>query len=241
MKLQGDTAQYLERIEVCLANLGTDHFVSSYLELVEDLKASQLVIMSNREDGPECLLCRNFNRMTTATRMTLLYRSKYYRKDPLFRRNLAQPKGKLEIIEFQSLLGFIKEEDSEAFMRVFKTANIADKTAILVSGTRHKLIVSLYFETLQDRTQHKALLSILGWLALLHYETREKETYPRVLEALSDREREVCKGILLGKKAEAIAAELTVATSTVITYRKRAYEKLGISSRASLFELCKGS
>lgn len=55
---------------------------------------------------------------------------------------------------------------------------------------------------------------------------------------LSARERAVCLGILAGRKAELIAGDIDVAASTVVTYRKRAYAKLGINSRAALFAIC---
>lgn len=60
---------------------------------------------------------------------------------------------------------------------------------------------------------------------------------PSALDRLTEREREVCFRILLGYSSEAIGLHLGVATSTIITYRKRAYEKLGIVSQNELFSL----
>jgi len=54
---------------------------------------------------------------------------------------------------------------------------------------------------------------------------------------LTDREREVCLRILQGFTSEAISLDLGVAISTIHTYRKRAYAKLGISSQNELFSL----
>lgn len=48
----------------------------------------------------------------------------------------------------------------------------------------------------------------------------------RLAPALSPRERAVCARIALGLSAEGIAVDLDVAPSTVITLRKRAYQKL---------------
>ena len=45
--------------------------------------------------------------------------------------------------------------------------------------------------------------------------------------------------MLAGKKAEAIGYDLGIAASSIVTYRKRAYDKLGICSRAQLFDLCR--
>lgn len=58
-----------------------------------------------------------------------------------------------------------------------------------------------------------------------------------VFAQLTDREREVCHRILQGYTSEAISLDLEVAISTIHTYRKRAYAKLGISSQNELFSL----
>lgn len=56
--------------------------------------------------------------------------------------------------------------------------------------------------------------------------------------ALSPREIAVCKMALLGYRSEAIAETLGLRYNTILTYRKRAYAKLNISSQNELFRLC---
>jgi DNA-binding CsgD family transcriptional regulator len=55
--------------------------------------------------------------------------------------------------------------------------------------------------------------------------------------ALSIRERQICARIAGGHSTTAIAAELGIASSTVMTLRKRAYAKLGIHGRLDLQQL----
>jgi DNA-binding CsgD family transcriptional regulator len=55
--------------------------------------------------------------------------------------------------------------------------------------------------------------------------------------ALTGREKEVCLRILSGFSSEAIAAELGISLHSALTYRKRAYEKLGISAQNELFAM----
>ena len=55
--------------------------------------------------------------------------------------------------------------------------------------------------------------------------------------ALTGREKEVCQRILSGFSSEAIAAELGISLHSALTYRKRAYEKLGISAQNELFAI----
>lgn len=54
---------------------------------------------------------------------------------------------------------------------------------------------------------------------------------------LSARELDVCARIACSMTADGIAADLDVAPSTVLTLRKRAYQKLGIHDRAELVRL----
>ncbi len=61
-------------------------------------------------------------------------------------------------------------------------------------------------------------------------------THP-ALAALTAREREVCLRILSGQSSEAISAELAISIHSTLTYRRRAYARLGISSQNELFAL----
>lgn len=55
--------------------------------------------------------------------------------------------------------------------------------------------------------------------------------------ALTPREREVCARAAIGISVEGCALDLGIAPSSVLTYRKRAYQRLGISSAYELARL----
>ena len=57
------------------------------------------------------------------------------------------------------------------------------------------------------------------------------------LTRLTYREKEVCLRILSGFSSEAISVDLGIGLQSTLTYRKRAYEKLGISSQNELFAI----
>ena len=57
---------------------------------------------------------------------------------------------------------------------------------------------------------------------------------------LTSREKEVCGRILSGLSSEAISAELGIGLSSTLTYRKRAYGKLRITSQNELFGIMLG-
>lgn len=51
---------------------------------------------------------------------------------------------------------------------------------------------------------------------------------------LTIRERQVCAGTILGKSSERIAEDLEIGQSTILTYRRRAYQKLGVNCASAL-------
>jgi len=55
---------------------------------------------------------------------------------------------------------------------------------------------------------------------------------------LTQRERAVLARVLAGMTSEGIALDLGIGLASVLTYRKRAYARLGVTSQAELFALC---
>ena len=64
-----------------------------------------------------------------------------------------------------------------------------------------------------------------------------RERIAVVAPSLTPRETEVCAAMMIGMSAEGIALDLGVGINTVLTYRKRAYARLGISSQNQLMRL----
>lgn len=56
-----------------------------------------------------------------------------------------------------------------------------------------------------------------------------------VFIGLTDRERAVCARTMVGMTAEAIALDLGIAPSSVLTYRRRAYERYQITNSNQFF------
>ena len=61
--------------------------------------------------------------------------------------------------------------------------------------------------------------------------------FGRRFPALSPRERQACARAVIGLTAEGAALELGIALSSVLTYRKRAFRRLGVTSAAELAPL----
>ncbi|OWY18241.1 hypothetical protein B6V73_00020 [Thioclava sp. JM3] len=90
-----------------------------------------------------------------------------------------------------------------------------------------RLFVSFYAVDAEGDVCDPELARLARPLALLHFERALETGVPAPLTVLSYCELAVCLGILSGRKFEAIVLELGITHSTVITYRKRAYGKLG--------------
>jgi DNA-binding CsgD family transcriptional regulator len=52
---------------------------------------------------------------------------------------------------------------------------------------------------------------------------------------VTERERDMCRGILKGSSSKEIASDLGISVNSVLTYRKRLYQRLSISSQHELF------
>lgn len=114
-------------------------------------------------------------------------------------------------------------------------------------GDRALLAVNLYRHRAQprfDAAELDTMLELAGALLAVvqrHLEL-DRPLAPALrlqqrCPALTRREREVCERLLRGWTFEGIAADLRLSTTTVKTYRNRAFERLGIQHRNQLFGL----
>lgn len=230
----GDKTASFDLIETCLARLGQDGFLTPFLTLSEAAGAAQIMVFSYAPDHAACLLSRNFRAGALGAQLAADYLDGWFRDDPLYTQVMQMQAGDSQTARFDQLRPRMRAEYRARF---FDTPDLAGKAAVLIAGDRLKLVVNLYWDA--NTTAMPDLCPLLARLALIHFETRPEHSFPEPLAVLSDRERAVCLGMLAGKKAEQIAADLDVAPSSVITYRRRAYAKLGINSRGSLFAICR--
>jgi len=193
------------------------------------------MVFSIGRERAACLLSRHFSHAALAGKLAAAYLDGWYLKDPLLPELLALPSDTVALYRLEEIEGRMSEDYRRIF---FEAPGLRAKTTVLAAGDRLRLFISLYQAREASATCDMELARLAGRLALLHFERGAVSDAPPPLAVLSERERRVCLGILSGRKAEAIAADLGVAASTVITYRKRAYAKLGITSRAGLFAIC---
>lgn len=138
----------------------------------------------------------------------------------------------------------------------FNDSDIVDKyaTAIWVGDTC--FYVNFYRITAQgrfgdaERARLQTIAPAIGASVARHFQQAATATPDQnlaalfatraPLSALTPREQDVCRRILLGFSSEAISQVLGISLHSTLTYRKRAYERLGISSQNELFSIVLG-
>jgi DNA-binding CsgD family transcriptional regulator len=134
----------------------------------------------------------------------------------------------------------------------YVSQGVAERASVLIRTARDCWIAThLYRSTSAPRFSDTEIEAFSGLAPLLaasaaqHYAAdTDGETVYRgaitadigaLCPALTVREREVLLRLLDGLTTERIAADLDIRPTTVVTYRTRAYEKIGVRSRRELF------
>ncbi len=227
---------FAQHIENCLKTVGSDDFAVAFLDFVETLHIDQIMVFSIETDHARCFMSRHFSHSALAGQLASTYLDGWFEKDPLLQELRDTPAGEIRLRRMEDFA----ERMSAPYRQIFFDApGLAGKTTLLAAGQRVRLFVNLYQGGENAVLCDPDTARLAGRLVLMHFDRPDRFEIPPPLAALSEREREVCLGILSGQKAELIADGMEIAPSTVITYRKRAYQKLGISSRTGLFAICR--
>ncbi len=137
----------------------------------------------------------------------------------------------------------------------YQQPNVSDRLSLLLQPADDIwLSVNLYRDRSGGRfnpgeiTQIEALAPLIAHSAKHHYALsgQVQMGIPQLMLArlrsvcpdLSKRELDVLRGVLEGLTARDIGDMMGIKPSSVVTYQKRAYRRLGISSQRQLFALC---
>jgi DNA-binding CsgD family transcriptional regulator len=181
-----------------------------------------------------------------------VYAKDFYRKDGLQRLIGCYPASfeAPPIVVFQQGLADIDDDAYRA--QCYECIGIVDRVSILIRvGRSQSLAVNLYRDQSAGPYSDADVEAVIGLATLIsncaarHYalDTDGQASFRgAVTDELSEqcphltlREREVVQRILDGVTTERIADDLHIRPSTVMTYRARAYEKMGVTSRRELF------
>lgn len=141
----------------------------------------------------------------------------------------------------------------------YQRAGLGERLTVATGTGDERVALNLYrlaasgpFGT-DQRAAVDALAPLLAALALKHVammgmRLRSRDRSDRIEAAcarlcavcgtLSRREREVLARALVGMTSAGIALDLGIGVTSVLTYRRRGYARVGVTSQAELFALC---
>ncbi|MGM0693973.1 MAG: LuxR C-terminal-related transcriptional regulator [Pseudomonadota bacterium] len=245
-------AGLLDTLAECVARLGSDGFDEPLITLLrQGVGIEQCILFAYRErDSMACLLVDNTRYPRVAGRLARLYAGGLFRQDPNYPRlrdllATDSAQGDAELMTMRD------EAMSPAYRsHLFAFPDLADKASVVIPTSGTVYYLNLYRDLGRgpfrdaDLDRLRALMPLIASLIRRHY--RQARATPQLashedaapLARLSDRERQLCLHLLRGHTLKTAAAELDIALSTAETFRKRAYAKLGVRSRAGLVALC---
>ena len=237
------TGRLMDAVSDCVPAIGSEEFTELFIEIVRLTGARQVAAFAYRPEEVSCLLHRNFLSEDKGATLAATYLDGWFRDDPLFERAMSMTENDCAVERLEDLLPRIS---SRYWTTFFGAPGFRTKVAVVVAQDSLRMVLNLYFggdiadhsSQLPDRVG-SATYRLIGKTLATHFLRLNQPELPLPLTVLSERERQVCIGMLAGKKAEIIAGEIGIGPSSVVTYRQRAYQKLGISSRGQLFSICR--
>jgi DNA-binding CsgD family transcriptional regulator len=229
--------------------IGQPSFPKLLLDTVRDVaNVGHCMVFAFEDQAARCTL--DIGNIGIGADLGAAYSGHFYVADPnhetlLLGRSLRRP-----IL----LPSFSPRMYSNAYRKMFfEDGEIVDKSATAIWVDDTCFYVNFYRTTDQGRfTRSEAirlseLAPALAAIVARHCQEQEgpdgRKQLERLFETrecflmLTPREKEVCRRILSGYGTEAIASDLGISLHSAFTYRKRAYEKLGISSQNELFAI----
>lgn len=142
--------------------------------------------------------------------------------------------------------------DSPGFRRrIFDTAGIIERVSVIQRGAHAWRVINVARHASDGKFSDDEINSLISLACLvlpmlpMNRERRLKpvplsvaqfeERFAKQYDCLTVREREVCARAAFGMTVEATALDLGIAKTSVLTYRQRAYQRLGVTSS---IELC---
>lgn len=235
----------------CITHLGSQYFEERLIALLyQGVGIEQCILFAyTHGDRMDTRLVNNTRYPKVAGRLATLYADGLFRQDPNYprlRQLLASDSGDAvaELMTMQT------DAMSPAYRsHLFAFPDLADKVSVTIPASATVYYLNLYRDlsrgpfSADELTALEALLPLLASLIRRHY----RQAHPAALTAsheeaealalLSERERQLCLFLLRGHTLKSAATELNIAFSTAETYRKRAYTKLGVRSKAGLVGL----
>lgn len=256
--------EWLQAITIVAQAVGRPDFEQKLFELLSCvLHIDHCVVFTySKRDGPGHLFTRSRMPADEAEGLARDYVNKYYERDPHFAQaSEARSTQALEPIR----PSFSEEYDSEYREHFFTQHDLIDKISTVGCVDEDNVYCNFYRMgdsgpySQKDEELLRSVLPLITCLISSHFtiarligpeDDRRGNNVARSLvhsvisrgvepfDRLTPREAEICERILVGYTSNGISLDLGIAISSVNTYRRRAYERLGIATQNELFSLC---
>jgi DNA-binding CsgD family transcriptional regulator len=237
--------------------LGTGGFSGALMDVAQQIAgADHCSVFRFGADGPHCLGAASRGAQPTARIAAEKYVRGHWRHDPLhgeYAARLGRRGAGLCRIHPSDIINHQYRQDC------FAKPRVVDKVALVRDLDGQRYCVTFYRSDASGRFDDRAvavldgakellLAAVAKHAALARPDPADLAGRPTADEVtdlvvqlhggLTGREVAVLTRILIGMTSEGVALDLGIKVSSVVTYRKRAYAKLGISSQSELFARC---
>lgn len=245
-------ASLFEALPSVITSIGHSEFSIKLFDAIRTAVEAEYitVFVSDRQPRARILIAENEGSPGACRRSAIIYIEKYWDCDPA---NKIVIDG-LDDQGIRPLRMTATDIVSAAYRSVcYHSLGLAKRFSLIQSRGEETIRVNLYFRSrtnlesggFDQVTECAPLLMAAIWR---HYDcavaldrSNVTSTFRRRLEhvapSLSSRELEVCSLIASGMTSEGIAIKLGLGVNTVLTYRKRGYARLQISSQNELMRL----
>jgi DNA-binding CsgD family transcriptional regulator len=234
-----------------ISSIGTSQFENSFMTLAREICNCEHITIFLRSDDspPQVLLAANNGPSQIAHDVARKYVAHYWQLDPAHR--VTNEHDAIQLIELQNL----EIDDSNYRHDCYMSVGLDRRLSLLRRRPNETIQINAYSKRSGNRSAHGMLemasnLEVIFALVLKHREQTSSgpasftNSFRRRLRmtcpTLPEREMEVCVSIAKGLSSEAMAIEWGISVNTVLTYRKRAYTRLNISSQNELMRLVIG-
>ena len=239
----------LSQLAASVDKLGSTEFYPNFFRMMSTITViDQYMVFEFSPNGEqvECRLAYNKENPELGINLASAYIGDSYLNDPL----LQELRLQLSDPEQQGPCSVVLQKRSlpPVYRRKFFNVPAFDSKfafVILDEHSGHLFYINFYSHGAEHfsqaiRHQLDTLNPVISSLLLNHFkqERRELGLIKSLLKAgLSSREAEICDLIQKGHTAKTIAHKLNLSETTVITYKKRAFQKLNIGKKSELVNL----
>lgn len=250
---------FLETLSDVLQVMGQDPFADKLLKLLNLVTPVDACVVFTyaADEGPGHLFTHGEMERELAESLADDYVRRFHKDDPNFETLSSD-----EPLDGLTPLPLDVDYDPAYRNYFFDRVGLTDKAAAIGQLEHGRVYCNFYRLTdsgrysREERKQLEQIIPVATGLIARHYDLLPATPRQRAagtakslvhnviskqegsFEKLTLREREVCERILLGYTSVGIGLDLEIAPSSVITYRRRAYTKLGIATQNELFSLC---